>query len=100
MIFAPDRYFVRVDYFLLAKRLVIFAIQNQISMQKSKKHIIETENETILSSSENPSENKKYIDKLDLQRSILNKLIGVDLKHNTDNNIIQIEGNPKTQINK
>jgi hypothetical protein len=70
-------------------------------MQKSKKYTAKSENETMPSSSENPSENKKYIDKLDLQRSILNKLIGVDLKHNTNNkDIIQIEENPKNQINK
>jgi len=44
-------------------------------MQKSNKHPTEPETDNCQESSENISENEKYIKKLALQRSVLNKLV-------------------------
>ncbi|PKP45205.1 MAG: hypothetical protein CVT94_18720 [Bacteroidetes bacterium HGW-Bacteroidetes-11] len=47
-------------------------------MKKNNKHPTETEIEDSPANSENVFENVKYIKKLALQRSVLNKLVGTD----------------------
>ena len=45
-------------------------------MQKKKNKPAETENETCREHSENLIENEKYLRKRELQRALLNKLVG------------------------
>ena len=76
----PGSDFVRTDYFLLAGAQLIFAISNRISqMQKENQHLSESENEHLESNSENSAEYIKYIKKLELQRSVLEKIVNSDL---------------------
>lgn len=91
--------FVRTDYFLLARPRLIFAISNRTSqMQKENQHLSESENEHFESNSENSAEYIKYIKKLELQRSVLNKIVNSDLNLiNTANTINTIEpDNPES----
>jgi hypothetical protein len=48
-------------------------------MQKSNKHPDETDDETFEAFLENSVEHVRYITKLELQRSVLNKIIKADI---------------------
>lgn len=58
-------------------------------MLKSDKHPDETEEETLVAFLENSTEYVKYIKKLELQRSVLNKIIKADV--NTMNETTSID---------
>jgi hypothetical protein len=58
-------------------------------MQKSDKHPDETEDETLVAFLENSTEYVKYIKKLELQRSVLYKIIKADV--NTMNETTSID---------
>ena len=60
-------------------------------MRKNNKHPTQTKNEVILiqDNSDNIYETEKYLKKLELQHSILNRLIGSDLKRTSENKDIE-----------
>ncbi len=86
MVSISGSYFVGIDYFFSASRTMIFASSIQWSaMPEKNEDPADPENETCPADSENSIENIKYIKKLALQRSVLNKLVASDLNHTTTN---------------
>lgn len=70
-----------MDYFFKTLKQYIFVPENNRSTQMQKKNKLpsETEMETNPADSENLIENVKYIKKLELQRTVLNKLVGPEI---------------------
>jgi hypothetical protein len=70
-----------MEYFFKPLKQYIFAVEKNIRlrMQKTNKRKAETDKESFLADSENLIENVKYIKKLELQRTVLNKLVGPEI---------------------
>ncbi len=62
-------------------------------MQKSNKHPDGSEDETYTTDSDNSIEYIKYIKKLELQRSVLNKIVNSDLNIISSTSTIEPDNN-------